>query len=175
MDVFYMYTYGTGAWLSLQGLTLVASPKLIIALLLDEPRPPSGLEVYFARSLGLTLITLSVLTVILTGSIPLTSEYAISPEENDPKAPYAVPTLMITSALHATAASYAYTWVVWGGGVAYMVGMMVSGGLSAIGLWCMLFASTKGRISRRTGADKRMSGFPFDNTQADKKRQKKRM
>ncbi|EEP80489.1 conserved hypothetical protein [Uncinocarpus reesii 1704] len=175
MDVFYMYTYGTGAWLSLQGLSLVASPKMIIALLLDEPRTPSALEVYFARSLGLSLITLAILNIVLTGSIPLTSSYSISSDEDDPKAPYAVPTLMITSAFHAAAAFYAYTWVAWGGTVSHMVGVAASGGLSAVGLWCILFASTRGRISRRTGVDKRMSGFPFDNAEADKKRERKRM
>ncbi|WEW60722.1 hypothetical protein PRK78_006209 [Emydomyces testavorans] len=175
MDVFYMYAYGTGAWLGLQGLSLVASPKMIIALLLEEPRSPSTLEVYFGRSFGLALITLAILTMVLTGTIPLTSSYAISAEETDPKAPYAMPTLMVTSTFHSVAAFYAYARVVQGGAMAYMVGMAVYGGLSAVGLWSMLFGSTKGRISRRTGADKRTSGFPFDNTVADKKRQRKRM
>jgi hypothetical protein len=35
-----------------------------------------------------------------------------------------------------------------------------------------MFGSDKGRISRRTGADKRTSGFPFKNAEADKKRPK---
>lgn len=42
--------------------------------------------------------------------------------------------------------------------------------LGAMGLWCILFASTSGRISRKTGADQRTSGFPFKNTEADKKK-----
>lgn len=49
------------------------------------------------------------------------------------------------------------------------------GGLASVGLWCLLFASSDGRISRRTGADKRTSGFPFKNEQADKKRPGKKM
>ncbi len=42
--------------------------------------------------------------------------------------------------------------------------------LAAMGLWCILFASSGGRISRKTGADQRMSGFPFKNAEADKKK-----
>jgi hypothetical protein len=33
-----------------------------------------------------------------------------------------------------------------------------------------LFGTSDGRISRKTGADKRTSGFPFKNAEADKKR-----
>ncbi|KAI1957214.1 hypothetical protein LOZ58_005834 [Ophidiomyces ophidiicola] len=132
MDVFYMYTYGTGAWLSLQALPLIASPKMIVAILLDKPREPSELEIYFARSFGFALITLAILSIVLTGTIPLTSNYSISSDESDPKAPYAVPTLLVTSIFHAIAAFYAYTFVVWGGGMAFMIAIAAYGGLSAI-------------------------------------------
>ncbi|KAI1911076.1 hypothetical protein LOZ61_004054 [Ophidiomyces ophidiicola] len=132
MDVFYMYTYGKGAWLSLQALPLIASPKMIVAILLDKPREPSELEIYFARSFGFALITLAILSIVLTGTIPLTSSYSISADESDPKAPYAVPTLLVTSIFHAIAAFYAYTFVVWGGGVAFMIAIAAYGGLSAI-------------------------------------------
>lgn len=40
--VFYLYTYGSSTWLALQGLALVATPKLIITLLIDDTRPSSG-------------------------------------------------------------------------------------------------------------------------------------
>jgi len=40
------------------------------------------------------------------------------------------------------------------------------GALASLGLWCILFASTSGRISRKTGADKRTSGFPFANKES---------
>jgi hypothetical protein len=45
--------------------------------------------------------------------------------------------------------------------------------LAAIALWCILFASSDGRISRKTGADKRTSGFPFKNAEADKRKGKR--
>ena len=34
---------------------------------------PPALEVYFSRCLGFTLLTLGILTVLLTGSVPLSS------------------------------------------------------------------------------------------------------
>lgn len=62
------------------------------------------------------------------------------------------------------------------GGMPYMLGAVGSGALASIGLWCLLFASSSGRISRKTGADKRTSGFPFGNKEAasEKKRQLKK-
>jgi hypothetical protein len=38
----------------------------------------------------------------------------------------------------------------------------------------LLFAGGSAGISRRTGADKRMTGFPFKNVEADKKRAQKK-
>ena len=108
---------------------------------------------------------------MLTGSIPLTSSISepVTTEESDPKAPYALPTLMVTSLFHAISASYAYTrYVITGQGY---FAVAVAGGsvLASIGLWCVLFASSEGKISRRTGADKRTTGFPFANSEAAKK------
>ncbi|KAJ5823345.1 Glutathione S-transferase/chloride channel C-terminal [Penicillium robsamsonii] len=153
MDVFRAYTYSTAAWLSLQSLPLILGPSMIITMLLDETRPASPMELYFARCFGFSLLTIAVLTVMLTGSIPLTSDIkeSVTAEEDDPKAPYAVPTLMVTCIFHSACAFYAYTCI------------------AAIGLWCMLFASSHGRISRRTGADKRTTGYPFKNSEAAKK------
>ena len=42
MDVFYAYTYSTAAWLSLQALPLLLSPKLIVTMLSVETRGPTG-------------------------------------------------------------------------------------------------------------------------------------
>jgi hypothetical protein len=111
------------------------------------------------------------LAVLLTGSIPLTSTVSdpVSTDETDPKAPYAVPTLLITTLFHAACAFYGYTWYTLNGQTAIAIGMIGSGAIASLGLWCLLFASSHGRISRKTGADKRTSGFPFKNTEADKR------
>jgi hypothetical protein len=133
------------------------------------------LEVYFSRCFGLSLLTLATTTILLTGSIPLNATVSspVSTDERDPKAPYAVPTLMLTSILHAACAFYNYTWFTFNGLAAFGIGVFGSAGLASVGLWCMLFASNHGRISRTTGADKRTAGYPFKNVEADKKKQKK--
>lgn len=174
----------------MQGLTLLVGPRMIVALLLDEARsesctinsknPPNVnrlanslkvIEVYFARCLGMSLLTIAVLTVMLTGSIPLNATIAepVSTDESDPKAPYALPTLMVTSVFHAASAFYVYTWYVTGGQGAFALAVLGNSILASIGLWCLLFATSNGRISRRTGADKRTTGFPFANSEAAKK------
>ncbi|KAI3189992.1 hypothetical protein CBS147311_9756 [Penicillium roqueforti] len=174
MDVFRAYTYTTAAWLSLQSLPLIAGPSMIVTLLLDETRPASPIELYFARCFGFSLLTIAVLTLMLTGSIPLTAgiRESVSTEDDDPKAPYAVPTLMVTSIFHTTCAFYAYTWYVSGGSGIFAVGVAGYSTIAAIGLWCMLFGSSNGRLSRRNGADKRTAGFPFKNSEAAKKHNK---
>ncbi|MCJ1252468.1 hypothetical protein MMC24_000274 [Lignoscripta atroalba] len=176
MDVFYSYTYSTAAWLGIQALPLLISPKLIVTMLAEETRKPTALEVYFCRSLGITLITLGILTVLLTGSVPLTSTFAesssaaVSTDATDPKAPYAVPTLTLTASFHAASAFYAYTQYMKTGQTSFALSVVGFGSLAAMGLWVLLFGSSSGRISRKTGADKRTSGFPFSNAEASKKK-----
>lgn len=41
-----------------------------------------------------------------------------------------------------------------------------------MGLWVLLFGSEKGRISKKTGADKRTSNFPFNNQESAKEKKK---
>lgn len=42
MDVFYMYTYSTAAWLGIQAVPLVMAPKLIVTMLSADTRQPTG-------------------------------------------------------------------------------------------------------------------------------------
>ena len=113
---------------------------------------------------------------MLTGSIPLSSTISepVSTEDNDPKAPYAVPTLMVTTVFHAVTAFYLYTWYTTTGLTGFAAGMVGSFAVAAVGLWCALFASSNGKISRKTGADKRTTGFPFSNIVADRKHASKK-
>ncbi|KAI9775140.1 MAG: hypothetical protein M1835_005923 [Candelina submexicana] len=177
MDVFYYYSYGTAAWLSVQALPLLVSPTMIVTMLSPDVRKPTSLEDYFCRSLGITLLALGVITILLTGSVPLTSTFAesasegVSTEDSDPKSPYALPTLTLTTTYHAANAFYGYVAWMQIGSASFGLSTIGSGALAAVGLWCILFASSEGKISRKTGADKRTSGFPFGNKEADKKRQ----
>jgi hypothetical protein len=54
----------------------------------------------------------------------------------------------------------------------YVMGAIGNGVLACFALWCLMFANDKGHISKRTGADKRTSGFPFRNAEADKRKPK---
>jgi hypothetical protein len=113
---------------------------------------------------------------MLTGSVPLSSTLSesISTEENDPKAPYAVPTLVVTTLFHAASAFYAYTWYTTTDLVGFAVGMVGYFIIAAVGLWCVLFGSGRGKISSRSGADRRTTGFPFSNREAERKHAAKR-
>jgi len=174
MDVYYFYSYGTAAWLATQAAPLIASPTMIVALLSPEVREATTLEVYFSRSLGFTLIALGMLTVLLTGSVPLSSRLSegATTSAEDPKAPYALPTLTITAMFHSMYAFYGYAMWTKTGVMSFSLGTLGSGFLAMVALWCILFASSNGRISRKTGADKRTSGFPFKNAEADKRKGK---
>lgn len=87
------YTNNTTAT---QAAPLIASPSMIVALLSPEVREATStyprtnpqahntnshpaLEVYFSRCLGFTLLTLGILTVLLTGSVPLSSSLREGP------------------------------------------------------------------------------------------------
>jgi hypothetical protein len=91
---------------------------------------------------------------------------------NDTVSPYANAAILISLLYHATLAFYSYTRFFHTGQTAYVLGCVGSSVMSAFGLWCLMFAGEKARISKRTGADKRTSGFPFKNAEADKKRPK---
>ena len=190
IQVFYAYTYGTAAWMVVQAVPLIVSPKFLVAMLSPEVKEstrrhwcsvwiPSytdaaiqALEEYFARALGMSLITISVLCILLTGSVPLTSSLSdgITSEDEDPKAAYAVPTLTVTTLYHTGCAFYCYTLWNRSGLTGFVLGVGGSALLATIGGWCILFASSDGKISKRTGADKRTSGFPFKNKEADRKK-----
>ncbi|PQE25842.1 Glutathione S-transferase chloride channel C-terminal protein [Rutstroemia sp. NJR-2017a BBW] len=151
-------------------------------MLSPEIREATVLEEYFSRSLGMTLLTLGIMVVLLTGSVPLTSSIsdttnaAVTTEANDPKAPYAVPTLTISTLYHGAMAFFCYARYVTVGQASFALGSLGFGALFAVGGWCILFGTASGRISRKTGADKRTSNFPFGNSESAsaKKRAAKR-
>ncbi|KAJ9497981.1 hypothetical protein LTR99_002987 [Exophiala xenobiotica] len=177
MDVFHAYTYGTAGWLGIQAMPLIVMPKLIITMLAStDMHHTTDIEIYFGRSLGLALVLVALIVMFFTGSIPLSSSISepVSLEDNDPKAPYAVPILRITTFFHALSTIYCYMrWVNYRQ-TGYLLGAIGYGAMASFGLWCMIFGTSAGRMSKRTGADKRMTGFPFKNVSAyDKKRDRK--
>ncbi len=73
---------------------------------------------------------------------------------------------------HASVAFYGYARFNSDEQIGYLLGCIGSSTFAMFGLWIILFAGDKGHISKRTGADKRTSGWPFKNAEADKKRPK---
>lgn len=82
---------------------------------------------------------------------------------------------MLSSLYHSAAAFHSYTRYYAHGETGYMLGCLGSSLLAAFGVWCLMFGGHRGRLSSRTGADKRTSGFPFKNAEADKKRRPKEL
>jgi len=176
MDVYYYFNYMSATWLCLEALPLIVSPTIITTILSPQVRQSTPLEEYLSRSLGLALIAFAILNLVLTGSVPLTSAisepvlHPTSTDIEDPTAPYAVPSLTITLTYHTAVSFYCYTQWIQGGSMTYSIGVVTHGFLVAVGVWVLLFGVSNGHISRKTGADKRTSGFPFKNKEADKRK-----
>jgi hypothetical protein len=70
------YSFATCGWHLLQALPLIVWPQAINGLLTmdsEVPHSSTAVEVYFARSLGFALAGLGLVTVVLSGSLPLGS------------------------------------------------------------------------------------------------------
>lgn len=74
--------------------------------------------------------------------------------------PYRSAAALLTTLHHFTAAFLAYAAWQQTGLAALALGAVVGGALAAAGTLCLVFAG-EGRVSRRTGRDKRSSGILF--------------
>lgn len=77
--------------------------------------------------------------------------------------------VLISTLYHGAFAFNAYSTYMATSQAGYALGAGGSAMLAALGLWNVLFSHDKGHISKRNGADKRTSGFPFKNAEADKR------
>lgn len=91
----------------------------------------------------------------------------------DAVSPYANAVVLVSSLYHAATAIYSYVRFHETEQTAFLLGCLGSSVFAVFGLCCLMFGSEPPRISKRTGADKRTSGFPFRNMEADKKRTKR--
>ncbi|KAI1350117.1 hypothetical protein F5Y01DRAFT_316067 [Xylaria sp. FL0043] len=175
MDAISAYSFASCGWNALQAISLIIGPQAIITLLTQDEYPQaaapsvavSDTEHYLARSLGLVLLALGLVTLVLSGSIPVGSAVDAS---SDTPSPYAGPVVLLTTLYHGSTAFYGWARYTATGRTGYALGFTGSAVLAAFGLWCLLFGGEKARISRRTGADKRTSGFPFRNAEADRRK-----
>ena len=104
--------------------------------------------------------------LFLSGLVPLGSSDTTLDERKP--SPYADGMIKITMLYHAAAAFQSYTSYAVYKSASLGLSTFASCTLAAMGLWCIMFGGS-GHISRRTGRDKRTSGWPFQNIQADKK------
>ncbi|KAK3725209.1 hypothetical protein LTR37_000720 [Vermiconidia calcicola] len=168
MDVFKAYSLGTSAYLALQSLPLLITPRLIVTLLPSEPRRITDLETYLCRSQGLALLAFATLILLLTGLLPVSS----TSEAEGSSTPYANPTTIVTTLYHFSSAAYLYTQLSSGWNFAFTCGIIASASLFCMGLWVLMFGGGRGHVSKRTGADKRTSNFPFSNAESRKRRKR---
>ena len=147
-------------------------------MLATDPRPMTDLEAYLSRALAFALIAFAVLSLLMTGAIPLTNGIAENvtgtDDEGLSKDPYAFPTLVVTTTYHALTAFYLYTQISYRWSFGFGSGLVFSTALFCLGVWVTMFGSEKGRISKTTGADKRTSNFPFTNKESAKEMKKER-
>lgn len=117
---------------------------------------------------------LALIVLFFTGIVPIgPAAEPLTTDDNDPRAPYASPILLVTTLFHAISTIYCYVRYTTSGQAGYVLGALAYGGLSCLGGWCSMFGFSS-RVSARTGEDKRTSGFLFPNTSAyDKKADKK--
>jgi hypothetical protein len=92
----------------------------------------------------------------------------------DTPSPYASAVILVSALYHGSAAFYSYMRFGDAGQTGFLLGCGGSSALAVMGLWCLMFAGS-GHISRRTGADKRTSGFIFKNTEADRRKKGKEL
>ncbi|KAK2073592.1 hypothetical protein P8C59_007865 [Phyllachora maydis] len=136
------------------------------SVLSDDYQHGNIVESYFARSLGFSQLTIGLMLVVLSGSLPLTS---VLDSPNDAVSPYAAAVILVSMAHHATAAFYTWARFHSSGQTGFMLGCIGNTVFAAYALWVLMFGSEKVQISRRTGANKRTSGWPFKNAEADKR------
>lgn len=179
MDAVSVYSVFSLGWLSAQAVPLILWPSFIGTLLTPDTAQyqhnrASAVEQYFARSLGLAQLAVGLLLLILSGALPLDS---IVDTPTDAVPPYANAVVLVSAFYHTSTAIYSYTQYsnIKGAPAGYLLGCLGSSVLAVAGLWVLLFAGDKRRISKRTGADKRTSGWPFKNSEAEKKKDKKRI
>ncbi|KAF6236793.1 hypothetical protein HO173_005084 [Letharia columbiana] len=166
MDSVGTYATSTAAWLSLQAIPLLISPKLIVTMLSPDARRPTDLEIYLSRTLSMTLLCLGLLTILLAGLLPLSTPVAESENSHAPS-PYSGPTIFLTTTFHVSSTIYMYTNYMATGSACFALGMTGSGILSCFGLWCLMFGGGDGRG--------KVSGWPFRNDEERTRKKEKMM
>jgi len=171
MDSLRLYNVGTSALLLVNGLPLLFTPGMMLYMLSSNPTPVSTIETFLARSASLAYLLSAFLNLLFSGEIQrLYGEDGLVAKEMD--APYAQATLYMTLLYHIGSGimDYSYSYSTHLSSTMFTLGSLSHLLLAAGGILLLMFGQGPKRISKRTGADKRTSGFPFKNVEADKRK-----
>ncbi|KPI42163.1 uncharacterized protein AB675_5521 [Cyphellophora attinorum] len=164
MDTPTIYTLASTAWLSLQALPLLFTPKLIITLLAETDAHVATItEIYFAR-----LLAIAQLSIIVFSLLPPAASSGTSPQQQQ-QPPYALTFTHVASFVYIYAHYTTLTSALGSSTpntTGLLLGLLGNGILSSMGIFMTVFSGTAAHVSKRTGADKRTSGWPFGNVNA---------
>lgn len=153
------------------GLPMLLSPSLVLWVLSPEPHAMTPFESYLCRTLSFALFLSAFMVLLCSGSIRNLyggdGQADSLPSDSSPLATITlVSTLMYHFAVGVLLWTYSYepglsSSLMTLGFVGHLV-------LGVAGLLIVVFRGDS-KISKRTGADKRTSGFPFKNAEAARK------
>ncbi|PSK57877.1 Mitosis inhibitor protein kinase wee1 [Elsinoe australis] len=142
---------------------------MIVWMLSPDPRTVTSLETFLARSFAASLLLVAFLNLLFSGELQAIFAEAGAADVNSP---YASPTLYATLIYNTASCIMLYTYSYshslsssW-----LTIGSVLHLILASSGLLLIMFGQGPGHISKRTGADKRTSGFPFKNAESDRKK-----
>ncbi|KAG8623441.1 hypothetical protein KVT40_008417 [Elsinoe batatas] len=171
MDAIRLYNRAISSYLAIQAGLLLLAPSMVVWMLSPDPRTVTSLETFLARSFACALLLISFLNLLFSGE--LQAIFAESAQA-DVNSPYATPTIYATL-LYNTASCimlYTYSYSHALSSAWLTIGSAIHLILASSGMLLLMFGQGPGHISKRTGADKRTSGFPFKNVEADKRKQR---
>ncbi|KAH8170226.1 hypothetical protein LIA77_10770 [Sarocladium implicatum] len=172
MDTISAFSFGNLAWLSSQALPLILWPSFVASLLRTEQAPTTDLEIYFARALGFAILSLGLITVLLSGAIPLGSSIDEAKESSSNISPYANAALTVSLFHHSSAAFHCYGRYTWTSETGFLLGCAGSAFFASAALYCVMFAGDKAMISKYHKFDQGTSGFPFKNKESYRAKKK---
>lgn len=168
---FRLYTQATAASMASLATPLLLSPSLVVWMVSPDPHAISSFEAYLSRGFACSLFLSAFLILVCSGELKALYGGDHQAESlPDESSPIAAITAVSTLIYHFAFSIMLYTY---GCQPELSSSLMTLAGaiellLGIAGLLLLVFRGD-GKISKRTGADKRTSGYPFKNTESVKK------
>jgi hypothetical protein len=130
---------------------LIFTPKLIISLLASDSHAASDQELYLSRLLAIAQLSIVAFTLLSSQSpYPLTFYHVAA---------------FVYIYIHYTTIT-SQIGEIQTNTIGLILGLIGYGILACVGIWIVVFSDAAAHVSKRTGADKRTSGWPFGNANA---------